>query len=829
MKILNIFSIIFLFGSLSNAEVPEDYVYRNVSIGGGGFVTGVIYHPAYSGLVYCRTDVGGAYRWLESDKRWLPLTDHLGRNEESNLGVLSLALDPNDPERVYLLTGLYTQSWAGTGAVLISANKGATWTKVPLSIKIGGNEDGRSTGERLVVDPNKGNILFLGSSTNGLWKSENYGASWSKVSSFPVATSAIASGGISFVMFDPTSSLPDNPTQIIYVGVLQKGMANLFRSIDGGANWEEVPGHPNDLMPHHTGLDAGGNMYISYCDNPGPNGVSSGAVYKLDTNNDNWTMLTLPAGQGGFAGLAVDRLNPGTVMVSTMNRWWPRDEIYRSNDGGVTWRGLLTNANWDYSSAPYAQASNPHWIGDLAIDPFNADKVWFVTGYGVWFSNDISNADSTPQQKVSWSFENKGLEETVPLELKSPSKGAFLVSALGDIDGFRHENLSISPAEGRLSPRYGTNTGIDFGGKKEGVFVRVHNTASGNYGAYSENGGVTWTKFATAPTGANGGGKIAVSADGSTFVWRPGGKSIHYSTTKGSIWTPSTGVASLDIVPVADRVNPLKIYACDALGGKLLRSVDGGASFSTSVTGLPIVQSWLLYAASIRTVPGFEGHIWLNSPSGLYFSDNSGSSFLKIANINESLRISFGKGLPDSNYPTIFMAGTVNGVQGFYRSDDIGVSWNRINDGNNQYGGINDIAGDLRHYGRFYIATSGRGVIYGQPRYDCDGVEDGEAYYDDCDDCVGGTTGKEPCDVSSGIDFIGDEVMVKVWPNPFVNNLNIEAGGNAEYTIYSQLGQVVETGNSSMNKAIGKGLSPGVYFLEVLVEGRVYVVRIVKI
>jgi hypothetical protein len=432
MKLINILAICFLFGILARAEVPEDYVYRNASIGGGGFVTGVIYHPTDSGLVYCRTDVGGSYRWLESEKRWLPLTDHLGRSEESNLGVLSLALDPNDPERVYLLTGLYTQSWAGTGAVLISTNRGETWTKVPLSIKIGGNEDGRSTGERLVVDPNKGNILFMGSSTNGLWKSENYGTSWSKVSSFPTTTSTIGSGGISFVMFDPSSSLPDNPTQIIYVGVLQKGMANLYRSIDGGVNWEEVPGHPNDLMPHHTELDEGGIMYISYCDNPGPNGVSSGAIYKFDTNSDTWTMLTLPAGQGGFAGLAVDRLNPGTVMVSTMNRWWPRDEIYRSTDGGVTWRGLLTNANWDYSSAPYAQTTSPHWIGDIAIDPFNADKAWFVTGYGVWFSNDISKADAIPQQKVSWSFENNGLEETVPLELKSPSKGAFLVSALGD-------------------------------------------------------------------------------------------------------------------------------------------------------------------------------------------------------------------------------------------------------------------------------------------------------------------------------------------------------------------------------------------------------------
>lgn len=39
--------------------------------------------------------------------------------------------------------------------------------------------------QRLVVDPNLNSVLFFGArSGNGLWKSTNYGASWSKVSSF---------------------------------------------------------------------------------------------------------------------------------------------------------------------------------------------------------------------------------------------------------------------------------------------------------------------------------------------------------------------------------------------------------------------------------------------------------------------------------------------------------------------------------------------------------------------------------------------------------------------------------------------------------------------
>lgn len=45
-----------------------------VSIGGGGFVPGIVFNPSLKGLAYARTDIGGAYK-LNSDDTWTPLTD----------------------------------------------------------------------------------------------------------------------------------------------------------------------------------------------------------------------------------------------------------------------------------------------------------------------------------------------------------------------------------------------------------------------------------------------------------------------------------------------------------------------------------------------------------------------------------------------------------------------------------------------------------------------------------------------------------------------------------------------------------------------------------
>ncbi|THU38142.1 exo-alpha-sialidase [Niastella caeni] len=689
---------------ISANAFSQSYTWKNVKIGGGGFVSGLIFHPSQNDLLYARTDVGGAYRWNAVTSNWIPITDFMGQDDENYSGVLSIATDPNDVNRVYMATGLYTAWWAGNAAVFSSTDKGSTWTRHNLTIKLGGNEDGRNSGERLAVDPNLGSILYLGSSKDGLWKSTDYGSNWSKVNSFPVST--FSGAGVSFVLFDKSTGTTGNATQTIYVGIMQTG-TNLYKSTDGGVTWSAVPGQPTTLMPLQGVLASNGTMYITYADNPGPSNITTGAVYKLITSTNTFTALTLPAGQGGFSGVSVDASNANTVVVSTMDRWWPRDEIFRSTDGGNTWTALLTSATWNQTSAPYTTGYTAHWIADVEIDPFDNTKAWFVTGYGVFQTTNISAAP------VSWTFQNAGLEEMVSLSLASPASGVPLLSAEGDHDGFRHVDVDISPVAGKFSPSYSSNGSIDVGQTNTNYVVRTYNNSSGNYGAYSTNQGAGWTIFGSYPAGTTGGGSIALSANAATIVWSPDGAAVSYSTNNGTTWTAATGISSGQAV-TGDKVNSNKFYGYNATTGICHVSTNGGVSFSDGATGLPLLQSWELWMAQTRSVFGVEGDVWLTSGyNGLYHSVNSGASFTKITGVDAAYKVAFGMAAGAATYPAIYIQGRVGGTYGFYRSIDGGSTWARINDDAHNFLAVRSFTADPKIYGRVYIGTSGRGIIYG--------------------------------------------------------------------------------------------------------------------
>jgi hypothetical protein len=194
-------------------QASGPYTWSSALFGAGGYITGIVYHPAVPGPVYIRTDVGGAFRRDPGSSTWIPLNDDLSRDDHQLAGPASLAVDPNNAQKLYIAAGSYTQDWGRKAAILRSSDRGATWSRTALPIRLNGNSDGRGTGERLQVDPNMGNILFLGTNQDGLYKSTDTGVNWSQVPGFP------ARANTDFVLFDKSTGTPGSATTTVNVGL----------------------------------------------------------------------------------------------------------------------------------------------------------------------------------------------------------------------------------------------------------------------------------------------------------------------------------------------------------------------------------------------------------------------------------------------------------------------------------------------------------------------------------------------------------------------------------------------------------------------------------
>ncbi len=711
----------------AHSVVP--YRWRSVRVGGGGFAPAIVFSPLQRGLAYLRTDMGGVYRWSERQRRWRALEDQLGVS--SDFGIESIALDPRNANVLYVAAGMYPNQPA---AILRSRDRGAHWRIFPTPFRMGGNMPGRGLGERLAVDPNDPAILYFGSRYDGLQRSVDRGAHWRQVTSFPWRgrgwrASPPGQAGISFVVPDPASGSPGHPSQRLFVGLTVAGRAHLLSSTDGGVTWRAVPGQPAaDLLPVQGALGARGRLYITYSNGVGPNGITAGAVYRYDTHNGRWRNITPPAAsgpsQGGFMGLAVDAARPGLLLVATVDRWRGGDILWRSLDGGRLWQNVRAHSRRDVAATPFLRWGGAHarfgwWIAGIAIDPFDPSHAAYTTGATVYATDTLSNLGRG--REVLWKPWVRGVEQTAVLTLVSPPHGPHLLSGFGDLSGFAHEHLGRSPSEQFVHPVFANTDDIDEAGLAPAVVVRGGTRAPRSAPgaptlAYSLDYGRAWHPL-RAPGST---GQIVVSPRGRTFIAITA--TPQFTRDHGASWHKVRGLPR-GTHPIADRAAAGRFYAIDLRTGGLFVSTDGGAVFHQRETrGLPQrltpdqprspEQQWPLMAT-----PGRPGDLWFVSRAGLFHSRDAGRTFRAVNGGVHVVALGFGKAPPGHHYPTLYALARYHHVLAIWRSEDIGRHWRRLNGKRHRYGQrFRCIAGDPRIFGRVYVGTDGRGIIYGDPR-----------------------------------------------------------------------------------------------------------------
>ena len=348
---------------------------------------------------------GGIWTYDEATGVWTARTDDM-----PTLSIGAIAIAPSNDSIVYAGTGegnLSGDSYRGDG-FLKSTDGGIHWAPVG-----GDTFDGASIA-KIVVDANNPNRLWAAvlrgragsrrqtpptSTTYGIWQSNNGGNTWALRKA---ATDELH--GATDLVQDPTD------TNVLYATFWGDG---IYESTDAGVSWHRfMAGIPSDStfgtgggtrfaigISHPDGGDR--VLYAGFEWTNGSGQDQPSQVWK-SVNGGTWSLL--PSGSGidsvlGYCGtqcfydnlIGVDPNDPDIVYVlGLFNYGSGSGGVFRSTDGGQTWKDLGWDLHPDYHA--------------IAINPADTSQVMIGNDGGVWYSTDMGGrlADGDPVDSVDW-------------------------------------------------------------------------------------------------------------------------------------------------------------------------------------------------------------------------------------------------------------------------------------------------------------------------------------------------------------------------------------------------------------------------------------------
>ncbi len=330
-------------------------------------------------------------------------------------------------------------------------------------------------------------VYYFGATGGGVWKTTDGGASW-----FPIADSILGAGSIGAIEVAPSDP------NVVYVGGGESPLRGnvspgdgMYRSTDAGRTWARIgltdAGQIAAIRVHPSNPDLVYAAVLGHAFGPS----AQRGVYRSDDGGRTWRLLLSRGDSAGAIDIAMDHANPRILYAAfwqAVRRPWEMvsggagSGLFKSTDGGETWTELTRRPGLPRGLVGKVGVAVSH------VDP---DRVWAIIEAedgGVFRSDDagatwIRTSEDRSLRQRAWYYTH--------IHADPGNNDAVWVMNV---------NLHRSVDGGR------TFTSIRQGhGDNHALWIDPHDPAriiNGNDGgaAVSTNGGATWSTLENQPT-----------------------------------------------------------------------------------------------------------------------------------------------------------------------------------------------------------------------------------------------------------------------------------------------------------------------------------------
>lgn len=585
---------------------------------GNGRINCIHPDPDDPDILYVGTPSGGLWRSNDTGANWTALTDKL-----PTLGVSAIAVDHSNSDVIYIATGDSDGNDTYGIGVLKSSDAGETWNSTGLAWNIQDN----IRSHRLLMHP-ENNLMLLAATTDGLYKTINGGLTWQQVLSGLVYDIEFKPNDPNVVYatkdrfyksdnggdsFSPINGQLPNASQVDRMAIavtaaepdyvyclvaddFYSAFSGLYRSVDGGSNWELRSDSPNILSSNENGNSLGGQAW-----------------YDME--------------------IAVSQTEADRIITGGVNLW-------ESNDGGQNW-GL--NSHWYYEGG-----MSPNYVhADIHHLEFEGDLLYCGSDGGIFRSEDAGGSfdDLSAGLVISqfYGFDVNDSDDSMILGGTQDNgtnllEGGSWTHALG-ADGM---NALIDPEDDQImyacsqngAIHKSINGGATFnwsssGITEDGAWVTPYIMSPVNndvlFAGYtnvwrSNNGAGTWSPISTDINQQLR--SLAMGTNSPNTIYTASYTDIFRTTNGGGQWDnvsaglPNEAITSIVAHPLDGQVVWITFSGFGA-GEKVYKSITGGDTWVNISGNLPNIP-----INCIALDPQNEDGIYIGTDGGIYYINN---------------------------------------------------------------------------------------------------------------------------------------------------------------------------------------------------------------